>query len=509
MLKRRFSMGLVMLAVVPIFISQIAPPQENEPVNLTEALPAGARISRFEISPDEDYVVMVTRAGINQPSELYSLALQGERTLRRLTNEFVVADGTLLDFQVSQWIVYQILDDESPRRTLYAVPIDGSSAPVLLDVSFDRRVQSGRDAEFVISPDGSTIVYGSTPSEDADGVNLYARSIDGSSEPVLLAESFHSWQLTADGTRVIVRKDSFEQSLLFSIPVADPSAAVGLASDEMRVEQFEATADSNAVIALTFDLDTETAALWRADIGGITAPIQLNDPYPEGFEPERFFLSPDGNWVAVVDRTGKNLEILATDGTVRNRWVFDEVRARFSFTPDSSRLVFRTLNPVGEGQVIYSLEVGGSAEPAALFSTNNTIGSILLTPDSQRLVFRTGDFSFTRLTPSETQLWSVLIDGTAQPILIREDLDFSADLNTEYRVTPDGQTVIFISGDADRTPHLYAAPIDGSAAPITLNLPEQPFFWYRISADGQSLFYTGYTGDVSDGNLDLYQVPLP
>jgi hypothetical protein len=230
----------------------------------------------FWITPDGQRVVAIRQGG------LASVPLDGSLPWTTLCGPFPWQQAILRATDVglsadSSRVVYLSDSAADDVFELYSVPVDGSAAPVRLNVS---PVAGGDVLHFAISGDSTRVVY-NADQDTNDAVELYSVPIEGGQPPVRLNPPLVAggsvdalpFVLTPDSSRVVYRGDQDTNDVveLFSVPTEGGSAVrlsgpLGPHSDVQR--DFRVDALSQRVV-FTGDLETNfVEELFSAPIDG-------------------------------------------------------------------------------------------------------------------------------------------------------------------------------------------------------------------------------------------------
>jgi Tol biopolymer transport system component len=173
-------------------------------------------------------------------------------------------------------------------------------------------------------------------------------------------------------------------------------------------------------------------------------------------------ITSDGS--RIVYRQGKNLlsRILATGEEVQldQPAILGSSISTFVISPDDAYVVFFGVQEPGSAE-LYSVPIDGGAPVRLSQRFSDIMGSadtFTVTPDSQQVVY----------TPQgASHLFTVSITG-GDPVQINREQRgelFSYEVLPDYKLTPDGERVIYISYDEDDAAtdsdyHLYSAIVD-------------------------------------------------
>jgi Tol biopolymer transport system component len=355
---------------------------------------------------------------------------------------------------------------------LFSLPLDGSEAAVQLDT---------KDvlADYVVSPDGSRVVYRRGPDIVSLGsIELRSVAADGSAAPLVLGGPLvadgdvTAFQLAPDGQRVVYRADQdlderfevFSASVEGTGPVVRLNAALVAGGD---VAAFALAAGGATVV---YRADQEVDArdeLYAVPSDGSGPPVKLNPA-------------------------------LLASGDVGG----------FALTADGARVVYvadQTANDVFE---LHAVPIDGSAPAVRISAPMATGGDVLsfqLAQDGSRAVYLAD-----QRVNGVNELFSVPTEGGTA---VRLSGELAAGGNvTTFVVSGDSQWVVFLAdADVDGVNELFRRRSDGagSAQRISGPLVEggsvgglTPAF--RVSHDGQTVLFAA--DKRQDGRVELFAV---
>ncbi len=107
------------------------------------------------------------------------------------------------------------------------------------------------------------------------------------------------------------------------------------------------------------------------------------------------------------------------------------------------------------------------------------------------------------------ELYSTPVDGSAAPIKISGALPFGAGDEgvSQFQISPDGTRVLFLADPnaGGGVEDLFSVPLDGSSAPVQLNLAAQrPVVAFGVSPDGARVAFFGTDTAFGGGSVELY-----
>lgn len=331
------------------------------------------------------------------------------------------------------------------REQVYAVPADGSSAPVLLDVTppFDIGFTYLLDVRF--TPDGTRALYTTADYED-DFTHYVLRSVllDGSQAAVTLTEG-----------------DDLVPAYDFAPDVSGGRIAY---LDGAQVQSVEA--------------DGSDVQLLSAALAAFGAPVVVG--------PDAVFATSTGLYRAPLDGTGGPVAL--TTGLAVSRFVL----------ANPTTLVFHG----GDG--LFAVPVAGGSTVALDGPHGTTAIQLLASPDGQRVAFR-----LDRDTPGKTELYVVPVDGSQPPLKINPPLIASGDVTTTLFAPGGERLLYLADRTQDGQFELLSTPVSGGAtAQFHGVTPTGGFVGdvleFQATSDGDHVVYRA--DQDSDQVFDLFAV---
>ena len=498
----------------------------------------------FLLSPNGQWIVYAATQEQVERSELYSVPADGSTGPVKLSS---LADRSAFPLFISRdssWVIFK-----DPFGELFSAPLDGSepqrtiSPPPPLGGSV--LLEQG-------SVDGRRVVFAATQGLEAP-LELFSTPVDGSAPPVRLNAPLPNGGSLSRGRQyppfavfdhgVVYQADQEVDELqeLYLVPVEGGAAPHKLVAGP--VDDFLPSvsgAPTNPILEQV--LLRRQGKLVEVDLAGTLVP-ELLDELPLGDvagSVRGFWLTPSGDRALYLAQEQDNLAVelhsvpsdkpslrvnvrlgpqpkpvvsmqLVPDGT---RVVFQssadlfsapadgsaapingsvEPPLLFQISPDGQQVVFESF---ANGQtLLYSVPVDGSSTPVLLFATSGTIAlnsSLKFSADSTRLAFLADDI-----------LRTVPLDGSTPAASIQ-----SAAL-ADFRLSPDGDTVVFRRQTGLRKIELFAAPSDGSAPPRALNPPfhsRAHATAFELTPDGSRVVYLA--DQILNEMFELFSVPL-
>lgn len=386
------------------------------------------------------------------------------------------------------------------------------AAPVRLNGAL---VPGGQvDSYFVISPDGTTVVYLSD--QDTDEVyELFSVPIDGSAAPTKLNQELvaggdvsSGFLIDSGSSRVVYLADAEtdEAPELFSVPIDGNAAPVKLnlpLAPGANVSAPFITPDGSRVVFLAPPTATWPYGVYSAPIDGSSPATQLSGTFISGGALFQVVGSPDSSLVAYrADQDVDNyveLFVVPTDGSASAKSISGtqpvngDVGAPIIFTAGSDRIVYIQYEKAFSGSpAVYAVPADGSEAPIRLsdeLPLNGFISAPQLSPDGSRAVYH-GD----QVTDGIDELFSVPVDGSASPVKLSGTAVAGGDvLISLYVISSDSQRVCFL-GDlvTNNVRELFCSPLEGSGPRVTVNdalVAGGNVAQFTLSPDGATVVY--------------------
>jgi Tol biopolymer transport system component len=481
-------------------------------------LPAGGRRVLFRASPTVDWL-----------EEIFSVPVDGTSAPVRLNDppvtDLVTADVTSVctnpragraAFVVRAPAGYDGGDD---RVTLHSAALEPRSRPLRLFPA----AQSCAEIEgCTIDATGEHVVFLARFGDSDPG--LWSARLDGELPPVRLdppGGSSDAFRLTPDGAQVIFNALEDVGSRLYAAPIGGGplTELTGELADGDGVVALELTPDASRAVFVAGRYSRDFN-LFSVPLDGSTAPVRLNSELASGGSVDfDFQIGPDS--LAVVYRADEErnevFELFAapadgSSGPVKLSGTLvqgGDVRPGFRIAPDGSAVVFRADRTIDQADELFAAPISGASEPVELSGILVAGGDVEpgfeLAPDGGRVVFR-ADLEL----DERFDLYAAPSDGSLAPVRLSGPLVAGGDV-LDVRVGPDGQHAVYRADAAvDERIELYSVRIDGSAPPIALAGPlpagGDVLERFDLTPDGQRVVYAA-DAEVDDV-FELYAAPL-
>jgi hypothetical protein len=342
---------------------------------------SGRNVGAFRIDPNNVYVVYLANQQSNNVYNLFSVPIAGG-TAATLNPPLVAGGNVFSNFQIDRFanrVVYHADQEVDNRNELYGVPLAGGQAARL-------NPEGWHVDDFALHPTVSLAVFRARPALNT-GLSLYSNHTGGGffttlSVPLGAQQRVAGYKLSADGSRVVYNvvtgSTAFQGDVYAtlyggaSIPItlpAEPGFGVNMnklviTADGQRAVYNYRQAPTTGVLLESVSLTGED----RAFLGGS----------------EYWTVSPNGAWVvfgngftilSAISITGGTASPLA-DGT----WGSGP-----TFTPDSSRVIFRH-DPSGD---VHSVAItGGDLRNLSQLPSHMSAGTRpQVSPDGKWIVY--------------------------------------------------------------------------------------------------------------------------
>jgi Tol biopolymer transport system component len=477
-------------------------------------------LSTFQLSPDGSRVVYdggLELYSVPIDGSAASVKLSGPMA----PGGHLASNFSLPPFRISpdgSRVVYLADQDVDERFEVYSVPIDGHSAPVKLNGAL---VTNGDVQRYDISLDGRRVVYRADQARNNQD-ELYSVPIDGSQAPVKLngvfanADDVYEYQLSPDGARVVYAARSRRE--LYSAPIDGslPEVKLDGPAPIPSIPFLFAAGGERVVYLGTTDTD-----LYSVPIAG-AAGTRLTQTIAPALGPDyRFVVTPDGSRVVYLDELDSSrnfvLRTVPVDGQSQPATLagpFGPLTYWFTLQVGADAahaLLLADLNRPGVNELFSAPLAGGDLVrlngPLITRVVTGDVTSLELAPDGERCAFASygtdneSSYGEVHSVPIRPHSRSVdLLDGVPSR-------SYSGRFVSEQRFSPDGSRVVYAFGENEGGFDLFSAPADGGLAPVRLNDPNTSsdgVGQFRISPDGRTVVFSSYQGYSSE----LYAAPI-
>jgi len=250
-----------------------------------------------------------------------------------------------------------------------------------------------------------------------------------------------------------------------------------------------------------------------------TSPASIASPRlltilesPNAFWPHSLTWSPDGRWIAFVDRRlqwtiasgdrGLNTSSVwivdAEDGTQARITDDSSVNTSPQWLPDSRHLLFVSDRDGARG--IYVVEVGPDGprgEPRSVLSASDA-HSISVSSDGKRM-------AYSKFTSSQN-IWAVPItEGRVTSLSNARRVTTGNQVVESHSLSPDGRWLLFDSNRGGGNTNLYRVPT-GGGTPDPLSAYPYDVYNPVLSPDGTEIVF--HTADAEEGMFQLKVMPV-
>jgi Tol biopolymer transport system component len=502
--------GVTELFVVPT--DRIEPPRQ-----LSAPLAVGGDVASFLLSADGAYAVYVADQVADNVYGIFGVRTDGLGSPVDLSGglprPILGAIAT-----VSGRVLFWHFESASSLTVLHAVGITGTPAAIELNGGLQMRSIERSS----VSPDGTRAVFAAElPSSPAD-VRLFSVPLDGSQPPVQLAPldpDAYDFSVTPDSTRVV-----FLSTGLFSRPIDGSASAVrldGAIVPGREVTNFLVSADSTRVVYTSDENAATVSELFSAPIDGASPAQRLNPPFAA--DRDVLFitlrLSAAGRVLYVADQDAADVfELYSVPSDASASAVklnpalggaLDVVQGDFS--TDGQTVVYRADQSVDGVVELYRVPSDGSLPAVKLngpiVGGSSGVSEFQITADDETVLY---------LAEQDTlgvpELYRVPLDAGSAAVRVHDPLAAPGRVYSGFRAGSDGDDVVYRARvDAADVQELFAAPPDGSHAPLTLNgsLASGPVVGdvHVAAFAGDERYVYLAEGDTA-GTLELYSVAI-
>jgi hypothetical protein len=168
-------------------------------------------------------------------------------------------------------------------------------------------------------------------------------------------------------------------------------------------------------------------------------------------------ITPDGNKIVYFDNSNANLLCVTKTGGTPINLATDSQNSELLVTPDSNTVLYRN-----NSNVLRKVSItGGTATTLA----DNVYNYLQATPDYTKIVYYDNNEGNLRMVPISGDVSYKVADGY-----------YAGVQQDNFKITPDGAAVVYLTWDMDGIGYLKSAPINGGT-PFTL-VSEVEASWY-------------------------------
>lgn len=329
---------------------------------------------------------------------------------------------------------------------LFSVPIAGGVIT---------KLSAGALDNFVISPDGSTVVFETCNS----GCRLFSIPIGGGPVVQLSSIRAKNFQISKNSTHVIYLDNAYDASAfpisesLYSVPIGggaitklNPESVVNGA----QISWFQISPDSKYVVYSGIVLSDGTSELFRVLINGGNSE-RLNSDLVAGGDVSGFAFSDNGTRVIykadqLIDQVSELFSVSITGGEIirlNPNLAIDEDVYDFVVNADGGRVLFRVgrtivspINRSSRAELFSVPTIGGDAvrlHPNLM--NNESVGTYSISPDSQRAVY-----TVESLDDYSVRLFSATVSGGSN---VQLNPNSSIVERIQFDISPDSSKVVF------------------------------------------------------------------
>lgn len=436
------------------------------PVRLSQPAPRGMDVQWCMLDATGNRVIYWGDLTVDGRVDLYCVAVFG-------SDPILLAEDVSSGIQiVGDYVVF--LRPGEPG-SVFGVPIDGSSAPIVLN---DPLVPGGRVGYPLVSPAGPRVVY-SADQDALDVFELFSAPLATGGSTQINAEfpgrfTVGSVVAFAQTERVAVYvadqevDDLFE---LFGVSARGAGTPYRLSQGEVDRVKPRITPDDKRVLFLA------GGELFSTRVDGSGTPVRLSGPLVPGGAVVEYAPSPDSQWVVYLadQRVDETFELFArpVDGRARPvrlnaPLVSGGDVTRFAISPDSTRVVYLADQELDTVFALFSTD--GRNPPIPLIPQQTPASDVTefrITPVGERVL------ALADLVVNETfMLFSVPIDGSAGPAPLSRPMVAGGDVEPDFVISADGEWAAYRADkEVNDVVELFGVRTSGQSAPSKLSAP--------------------------------------
>jgi serine/threonine-protein kinase len=386
-------------------------------------------------------------------------------------------------------------------------PFAGGSLSVGVGAIVQVTNQPGLEFQPALSPDGKDVAYVTGPiSRSRIVIRSAVRIVDGGELRLTDELDGYHWFPTwsPDGEAVRFTACERGRNKCTVRQIGRHGGAITNAAFELwdGLARFAWTRDGARV---AFAIGHDSLFTFAADNPVPRFLVALGD---KAFDPTSLVWSPDGRWIAFVNRyvgwrsaNQENTSIWvvdADDGTPVQ--ITDELSMTSSpqWMPDSRHLLFVSNRDGARG--IYMTEVGPSGatgEPQRVLSASDA-HSISISEDGRKLAFSKFNLS--------QNIWAVPItEGRVASLADARRVTTGSQAVEFHSLSPDGRWLLFDSNRRGGNTDIYRVPLDGGTPEPLIDRPNDTFH-PQLSPDGTEIVFRTFLAEEGIHQLNLVPV---
>jgi Tol biopolymer transport system component len=441
----------------------------------------------FNLTPDGSTAVYLADQETSGRIELYSTPVDGSATPTKISDGIVfgTGDNGVSAFQItadgSRVVFTADAEAGGGSDDLYAVPVDGSAAPVRLSATDQRPVTA-----FGVAPVGGSVVYfGRDPASGT--VELFTAPDDAAGQARRLSDvgagnptgAVVFATIAPDGTRAVFAADGQTDGVFqwygVALDAATPGTSVQLSDAITTVGLVAIGPDSSHVVYTADENVGGVFELFEVAISG-GAAIRLNGPMA-GIGVRALRVAPDGSRVAyLADQTTAGVvEVYAaTSGTAESGMRISDPMSgtqsadSLNLVPDGMAVLYEADQTTPGTYDLFRTAIDGSAASGTLYGATapsgaGSFGELGTPVIGMRAVFP--------VVSSVVDLFSVPFDGSGSASAINDPLPTGQDVINAF-LPPSATTLLMYgSGPAGGAAvgRVWVAPIARDLPPVQVN----------------------------------------
>jgi len=453
-------------------------------------VPMVGRVTAFALSPDGARAVYIADQAVASRFELYSTPTDGSAAPTKISTGLPFGSGDIgvREFQISPdgTRVLFLADPNAGAGVddLFSVPIDGSSAPLQLNMAAQRPVTA-----FGLSPDSAwTVFLGPDTAFGGGSVELYVAPVGtaASGKQISDARATHAAgnvvfaDFSPDSTRALYRADAGSDGVFqwFSVPLT--AVAPGL---DVQLSVALGSALLGAVdpggTRVVYTADENVSGVFEIFSVAITggAKIRLN-PAMAGGGVTAFEISPDGsrvgyladqNTAGVPEVYSAQITVASSGARLNTPLSGTQFADTLNISPDSTTVLYEADQNAPGTVDLLRVPIGAGAAPSTLHGLAPPYDAGYFAALGTPIVGRRALYP---VVGPAAELYSVPFDGSEAFVRLNDPLAAGDSLKSAFLPTHASRLTAYGVGATASavTRGIYAVPIRRDLAPETINV---------------------------------------
>ncbi len=465
------------------------------PVSLTGPLPTQYDYysMEYKITPDGTRVLYsANQENINAYS-LYSIPIAGGTPVRLSPSG--VSAGYITISSDSQWVYFAGYSGSTWR--LYRASVTGGTGSAV--VISPAGATSGMYEDLAVTSDGTRIVFLGTQAPLSGGWGIYSISVTGGTPvrltPPMTAQWVLDFQITQDSQKVVMRivdEGSGDVTRLYAVPILGPytnyiNVSGSLVAGGGVYNNFKISPNGRYVV---FVADKEVSGKYElysyylaTPNPNLTVPVKLNVPIADDRDvnPYDYQISPDSSRVVYFAYQNNLRDLFSVPLGVANPIPLNvklnnPLNPSFNiswenaliFMPDSSRVIYTSMQTTVDYVDLYSVPVTGPATAAIKINPTQWMGpsgfawvhSPQVTVDGWRVIY------LMPYTANRTDLMLSPVIGPADQSVNLSEISYTGGSVLAFSLAPASGKVVYQASQTSPAKELFMVNV-----PINVYLP--------------------------------------